>query len=162
MLSELTVFRFFAVVSQFPKAYCFGACFMAHAAKFLTERWILGTPWAYHFGRTLLTVLPPILLVIVIFPGPWCNCTAYWHCAALHGLLALCSTAPVVDQSLPCVLAPVTYMASYLLVACEVCCVAGAGSLSPTNGLGGLWISCWWAKNGPISFVFRMAAFCWL
>jgi hypothetical protein len=97
-----------------------------------------------------------------VAPHPTSNCDLSWTMVQLHGLLALCSTAPVVDQSRPCVLAPVTYMASYLLVACEVCCVAGAGSLSPTNGLGGLWISCWWAKNGPISFVFRMAAFCWL
>ncbi|XP_062212615.1 LOW QUALITY PROTEIN: protein ARV 2-like [Phragmites australis] len=32
------------VVSQFPKAHCFSVCFMAHAAKYLTERWILRTP----------------------------------------------------------------------------------------------------------------------
>ncbi|RLN16115.1 hypothetical protein C2845_PM02G45880 [Panicum miliaceum] len=32
------------VVSQFPKAHCFGVCLMAHAAKYLTERWILGKP----------------------------------------------------------------------------------------------------------------------
>ncbi|KAL6636807.1 hypothetical protein ACP70R_024379 [Stipagrostis hirtigluma subsp. patula] len=34
------------VVSQFPKGHCFVVCFMAHAAKYLTERWILGTPQA--------------------------------------------------------------------------------------------------------------------
>ncbi|KAJ1293321.1 hypothetical protein BS78_01G059000 [Paspalum vaginatum] len=32
------------VVSQFPKAHCFGVCFIAHAAKYLTERWMLQTP----------------------------------------------------------------------------------------------------------------------
>jgi len=32
------------VVLQFPKAHCFGVCLMAHAAKYLTERWILGKP----------------------------------------------------------------------------------------------------------------------
>ncbi|KAJ1295381.1 hypothetical protein BS78_01G219700 [Paspalum vaginatum] len=31
------------VVSQFPKAHCFGVCFIAHTAKYLTERCILGT-----------------------------------------------------------------------------------------------------------------------
>ncbi|KAK3149147.1 hypothetical protein QOZ80_3AG0213580 [Eleusine coracana subsp. coracana] len=34
------------VVSQFSKGHCFTVCFMAHGAKFLTERWILGTPRA--------------------------------------------------------------------------------------------------------------------
>lgn len=32
------------VVSQFPKAHCFAVCLLAHAAKYLTQRWILGTP----------------------------------------------------------------------------------------------------------------------
>jgi len=32
------------VVSQFPKAHCFAVCLVAHAAKYLTQRWILGTP----------------------------------------------------------------------------------------------------------------------
>ncbi|OEL23450.1 hypothetical protein BAE44_0015525 [Dichanthelium oligosanthes] len=32
------------VVLQFPKAHCFGVCLMAHAAKCLTEIWILRTP----------------------------------------------------------------------------------------------------------------------
>ncbi|TVU02280.1 hypothetical protein EJB05_52235 [Eragrostis curvula] len=31
------------VVTQFPKAHCFVVCFVAHAVKYLTERWILGT-----------------------------------------------------------------------------------------------------------------------
>ncbi|ONM09989.1 Arv1-like protein [Zea mays] len=32
------------VVSQFPRAHCFAVCLLAHAAKYLTQRWILGTP----------------------------------------------------------------------------------------------------------------------
>uniref|UniRef100_A0A0A9GHR4 Protein ARV n=1 Tax=Arundo donax TaxID=35708 RepID=A0A0A9GHR4_ARUDO len=31
------------VVLQFPKAHCFGVCFAAHAAKYLTGRWLLQT-----------------------------------------------------------------------------------------------------------------------
>jgi hypothetical protein len=38
-------YHFFAVVSQFPRAHCFAVCLLAHAAKYLTQRWILGTPW---------------------------------------------------------------------------------------------------------------------
>ncbi|KAJ1295382.1 hypothetical protein BS78_01G219700 [Paspalum vaginatum] len=37
------VCRISLVVSQFPKAHCFGVCFIAHTAKYLTERCILGT-----------------------------------------------------------------------------------------------------------------------
>ncbi|XP_044399465.1 protein ARV 2 isoform X3 [Triticum aestivum] len=32
------------VVTRFPKAHCVGVCFMAHAAKHLTERWLMWTP----------------------------------------------------------------------------------------------------------------------
>ncbi|PWZ52506.1 Protein arv1 [Zea mays] len=32
------------VVSQFPRAHCFAVCLLAHAAKYLTQRRILGTP----------------------------------------------------------------------------------------------------------------------
>ncbi|XP_051177927.1 protein ARV 2 [Lolium perenne] len=32
------------VMTQFPKAHCVGICFVAHAAKHLTERWLLRTP----------------------------------------------------------------------------------------------------------------------
>ncbi|KAF7068034.1 hypothetical protein CFC21_073832, partial [Triticum aestivum] len=31
-------------VTRFPKAHCVGVCFMAHAAKHLTERWLMWTP----------------------------------------------------------------------------------------------------------------------
>ena len=44
--------HFFAVVSQFPKAHCFAVCLLAHAAKYLTQRWILGTPWTLNSSRT--------------------------------------------------------------------------------------------------------------
>lgn len=32
------------VVTEFSKAHCFGVCFGAHAARYLTERWLLGAP----------------------------------------------------------------------------------------------------------------------
>uniref|UniRef100_A0A0D9VZU4 Protein ARV n=1 Tax=Leersia perrieri TaxID=77586 RepID=A0A0D9VZU4_9ORYZ len=32
------------VVTEFSKAHCFGICFMAHTARYLTERWLLGAP----------------------------------------------------------------------------------------------------------------------
>uniref|UniRef100_A0A0E0D7T0 Protein ARV n=1 Tax=Oryza meridionalis TaxID=40149 RepID=A0A0E0D7T0_9ORYZ len=32
------------VVTEFSKAHCFGVCFGAHAARYLTERWLLGSP----------------------------------------------------------------------------------------------------------------------
>ncbi|XP_006651883.1 protein ARV 2-like [Oryza brachyantha] len=32
------------VVTEFSKVHCFGVCFGAHAARYLTERWLLGAP----------------------------------------------------------------------------------------------------------------------
>ena len=92
-------YLFFAVVSQFPKAHCFAVCLLAHAAKYLTQRWILGTPWAWtspDHPRASSMALIYIWTVLVLLATPRYTVPWWWAlmvgCWLLEPRMLVCAT----------------------------------------------------------------------